>query len=105
MPMTVTVTIENPRDIVLLSRWASLGRTFDSVERGLELALASVPEDDRTQVALEELQSLHAPLENLHTLIRTEMWRQACGKFLKRQLDIDYNCRLEIGHFGKCQGW
>ena len=105
MPMTVTITIESREDIVLFSRWASLGRTFDSTERGLHQALDANPDDDQTKVALEEIQSLHRPLEKLHTAIRDEMWKQACLTFVKEQLGHKYLCRLEKGHAGPCRAF
>ncbi len=106
MPMTITITLDSPKDIVLLSRWASVGRTFDSVERGLEQALELLQGiDSRTEVALEEMKDLHSPLETLHMKVRTEMWKQSCGKLVKKMLDTDYNCRLEKDHSGPCRAF
>lgn len=103
--MKITIEITNEAHLVLLSRWASIGRTIESAKRACELAIEANPEDDRCKVALEELDSLHRPLEDLHTLVRNELWKAACGKFVKKMLHLEYTCRLEKGHAGPCRGF
>lgn len=103
--MKITIEITNPTHIVLLSRWASVGRTFDSAEAACHAAIESNPYEERFKIALEELKDLHRPLEELHMLVRNELWKNMCGKFVKHMFGNDYNCRLEKGHIGNCRAW
>ena len=64
----------NPKDEKVLTHWASIGRTFSSIEK---LLSENVWPDEATEEealsALEELRELHSPLENLHLAWRSKL--------------------------------
>src|SRR5258708_1614096 len=71
--MKIAVTVElGDRQVALFGVWASLGRTFDNIEHCLESVEV---DDDQRSIAIEEIKLLHRPLENLHSAIRTEIWK------------------------------
>lgn len=99
--MKIEIEILGERNLVVLGRWASVSRTFDLVRQALD---NPENEGDR-EAALEELEELHAPLSDLHMLVRTEMWKQQCSKLVREMLGNRYVCRLEKEHRGDCVGW
>lgn len=64
----------NSKDEKVLTHWASVGRTFSSIEK---LLSENVWPDEATEEealsVLEELKELHSPLENLHLAWRSEL--------------------------------
>lgn len=73
MEMDIKIT---EHDAKILSHWASIGRTFDNIERLLSrIILEDETDDSNRNLALEELEELHRPLENLHMAWRSEKWR------------------------------
>lgn len=83
--MTQVVVELIPQHEKLLSKWASVGRTLDAVERALNEADFTDPaENERAVVAYEEIKDLHAALEALHMAYRSALW--AC-----------YNSSIQLG--------
>lgn len=103
----IEVTIHLEAHQVLLSKWASVGRTFDNIEACLEKFLESSIDDDarsEAELALEEIRALHRPLECLHQSAQSALWRDACGKILKKIGTFEVSCRLHKDHTQGCKG-
>ena len=70
----------NPGDEKVLTHWASVGRTFSSIEK---LLSENIWPDEATEEealsALEELKELHSPLENLHLAWRSKLNSRTAG--------------------------
>ena len=60
----------------VLTHWASVSRTLDNIEN-LLLSATFTSEEDKAncQLALDELQELHQPLDELHRQWRAEYWK------------------------------
>lgn len=70
------VTLDLPDSVVLvLTRWASVGRTLSNAEWIAEERLQT--EDcERSRILLDELQTLKQPLDDLVQLVQNELWRK-----------------------------
>jgi hypothetical protein len=96
------------KSLVVLSGWASVQRTLNSVigclSDYLDNGHCPDTEEDRVELALSELKDLSGPLCELHMLVRTQMWQKACGSLVREMHGFgnDKICRLEKGHSGPC---
>ena len=79
--MIVEIDIPD-RYIETISHWASVGRTFDQVTDIIEEELQRYTDgwnpkkEEQYNHTLDEIQQIRTFLEDLHLLVRTEIWTQ-----------------------------
>lgn len=108
--MKIEIEINDPKMLVLLSRWASAHRTLKTALSACEQAStdACLTDYDRQtyDVCHEELEQLINPLCELHVKAQQAMWQKMCGQSVRKMHGYtnDIVCRLEKGHEGTCRG-
>ncbi len=75
------ITINLPDDHAkLLGKWASIARTIHTAESACYDAAGntnlSSTDQEKYSWCLHELEMLNRPLDNLHQLVRSEIWKQ-----------------------------
>lgn len=100
--MRIEIDIDDPKLWVTLSRWASVGRTFDVIRRALE----DPDDEDAWVIAMDELEEIGPALNRLHKTVQTEMWKNMCGRVLREMggYTNDIICRLPKDHGDRCRG-
>lgn len=97
----ISITLSK-NDLVILGRWASLGRSFDVIRQALEN-----PDDGQAfEDAMSLIEQIEKPLTNMHTSVRSAIWDAQCARVVKKMRGYgnDYICRLPRGHQGDCLG-
>ncbi len=76
--MIITIDMENDQHIEVLRKWASVSRTFDMARAACEIAATEGEHEsdaERYGWCGHELLAIQQPLDNLHQMVRSEIWR------------------------------
>lgn len=85
--MKIELELHEPY-IRVLSKWASVGRTFREAQRHCETVAGQddAGEAERAQHCLDEIEEILPALEHLHHTARTELWKGQIG-YIRDGLD------------------